>query len=142
FFVLLTVGAFGPAISSHGWVVRLAALPVLACGVLAIVLLFDRADLVDRTGMRCHRCGYDLRGQSETRCSECGAAFDPSEAARRAAAAEYQAAATRRRRVASAVLVAITVLGILVFLGNVLWWRAARRVPAAAPTATATPQTP
>jgi hypothetical protein len=35
----------------------------------------------------CLECGYDLRGQTEARCPECGAAFDPHllELAQRAA---------------------------------------------------------
>ena len=27
----------------------------------------------------CGNCGYDLRGSTTPRCSECGAAFDPAE---------------------------------------------------------------
>lgn len=32
-----------------------------------------------RPTARCHRCGYDLRGQTVERCPECGRAFDAND---------------------------------------------------------------
>ncbi|MCY2952624.1 MAG: hypothetical protein NTU53_11725 [Planctomycetota bacterium] len=37
-----------------------------------------RSQLVARGTPICVECGYDLRGQLEPRCPECGKAFDPS----------------------------------------------------------------
>ena len=45
----------------------------------ALLLYFlDGAVVHERRGFRCRECGYDLRGQREPRCPECGAAFDPT----------------------------------------------------------------
>ena len=38
---------------------------------------FLRAELVSRGVPVCLPCGYDLRGQQEPRCPECGTSFDP-----------------------------------------------------------------
>lgn len=37
-----------------------------------------REQLVQRGVPICLECGYDLRGQTEARCPECGTAFDPT----------------------------------------------------------------
>jgi len=37
-----------------------------------------RSQLIERGVPICFECGYDLRGQLEPRCPECGTAFDPS----------------------------------------------------------------
>lgn len=37
-----------------------------------------RTDLVSRGVPVCLHCGYDLRGQTEPRCPECGSSFDPT----------------------------------------------------------------
>ncbi len=49
-------------------------------GVLFFVLL-DRAVVLERTGFRCRRCGYDLQGQERELCPKCGAAFSASDLA-------------------------------------------------------------
>lgn len=39
---------------------------------------FLREELANRGIYVCRMCGYDLRGQTEPRCPECGVPFDPS----------------------------------------------------------------
>jgi len=41
-----------------------------------VLLLVDRAVVVERCGFRCRDCGYDLQGQVTPRCPECGREFD------------------------------------------------------------------
>ncbi len=38
---------------------------------------FLRAELISRGVPVCLPCGYDLRGQQQPRCPECGTSFDP-----------------------------------------------------------------
>ena len=49
--------------------------------LIALLLLIDRPRVIERCGLRCKRCGYDLRGQSEPRCPECGAQLDAEQQA-------------------------------------------------------------
>ena len=82
-------------------------LPVLLGAAIVNFALFDRIVLHERTGFRCRRCGYDLTGQSDDRCPECGETFDPS--ARDAPAATPSLAtdaALRRRRIVIALIIA------------------------------------
>jgi hypothetical protein len=58
------------------------AIPTLAVLGLANYLLFERVVVVEPRGFRCRGCGYDLQGQVEPRCPECGRQLDPDEAAR------------------------------------------------------------
>ena len=57
------------------------ALPVLAAVGYVNFVFFDRAVVLERAGFRCRRCGYDLRGQVQARCPECGEQFDATEPA-------------------------------------------------------------
>ena len=52
------------------------SVPVIIGAGLLNFFIFDRAVVRERTGFRCRRCGYDLRGQTEGRCPECGLDFD------------------------------------------------------------------
>ena len=47
----------------------------------ATFLLVDKAFVLERRGIRCKQCGYDLRGQKEPHCPECGRDFDITELA-------------------------------------------------------------
>ncbi len=119
-------------ISSLGWAV---AVPVLLAVCLANFFLFDRAVVHERTGFRCRQCGYDLQGQSEARCPECGSAFDAAElAAYKAGGTPATPVASRSRRVLVAVVLgAITLLLVL----GILYSKAARRrVPVPQPAVT------
>ena len=71
-FVLLTV----LHIPNWGYWV---ALPVVVAVGYANFVFFDRAVVLERAGFRCQRCGYDLRGQVEPRCPECGWEFDAAD---------------------------------------------------------------
>jgi len=67
-----------------GMLTILVCLMVVFLGVFVLVLKnvngitrrFLRKELVRRGIPVCIKCGYDLRGQTETRCPECGAEFD------------------------------------------------------------------
>ena len=59
----------------------LIALPTIICAGLLNFFLLDRAVVHERTGFRCRKCGYDLQGQTESRCPECGLVFDSAELA-------------------------------------------------------------
>ncbi len=58
------------------------AIPVIMVAGFLNFMLFDRAVVYERTGLRCHDCGYDLKGQVEPRCPECGRVLDDEQAAR------------------------------------------------------------
>jgi hypothetical protein len=59
----------------------LIATPTIVVAGLFNFFLFDRAVVHERTGFRCRKCGYDLQGQTESRCPECGLEFDSAELA-------------------------------------------------------------
>lgn len=50
---------------------------VFAC--MAVLLYYDSALILERKGFWCRSCGYDLRGQSEAICPECGTGFTESD---------------------------------------------------------------
>jgi len=64
----------------RGAAVAVSVVPpvVFFLGILVYVFFFDRAVVHERTGFRCRRCGYDLQGQADSRCPECGTTFDLS----------------------------------------------------------------
>ena len=68
---ILKLSFFGYA---GAWIVFIA-------GLVVHFLFFERARLIERTGFRCRRCGYDLRGQVQARCPECSEQFDATEPA-------------------------------------------------------------
>ena len=55
------------------------ALPILVAAGLANYMLFERIVVHERCGFRCRSCGYDLQGQIEPYCPECGRALDEDE---------------------------------------------------------------
>lgn len=56
-----------------------AAIPVAAVVWFPLIVLLDRVIVLERRGFWCRQCGYDLRGQINPQCPECGREFDPSE---------------------------------------------------------------
>jgi hypothetical protein len=86
----------------------------------------------NRTPMYCWQCGYNLFGLSESRCPECGRAFDP---ANRGSYRRYPPM-TWLHRTALVVLAIVAVpvcailnqggLLVIVFVA-VYWWQRARR---------------
>ena len=67
-------------LSRGGWT-GFAVIPVAVVVWLPWILLFDRAIVLERRGFWCQDCGYDLRGQIDPHCPECGRAFDSNETA-------------------------------------------------------------
>jgi len=55
--------------------------PMLIASSLGLVALFERLRVLERHGVRCRGCGYDLRGQHAPSCPECGRALDEQEQA-------------------------------------------------------------
>ena len=82
--VILLVGVF--RITNLGYAIWL---PTLIGSALVNFFLFDRPVVHERTGFRCRSCGYDLQGQMESRCPECGAEFAAADLA------EFKAAEPR-----------------------------------------------
>lgn len=112
--------------------------PVIVVVSLGGVLLFDRPRVLERCGLRCRGCGYDLQGQVEPRCPECARELDAEERAALAAGdhASVPAADRSGARKWAVVLVAllavmVLVQGILVFWGTRRY--AARRAAATQP---------
>jgi hypothetical protein len=80
--------------------VRDVAMLLLALAVCApVFLVLERARVLERCGLRCKGCGYDLRGQVTPRCPECGRDLDESERALLATGA-LPATSARPRRAA------------------------------------------
>lgn len=75
----------------------LVAIPTLA--LTAVVLIpFCRPIVLARGGFRCRGCGYDLKGQAEPKCPECGEAVaaDDLDRFRRLVRGDAEAAVARR----------------------------------------------
>ncbi len=96
----------------------LVLLVILATGI-PYFLFLERARVIERRGFRCQRCGYDLQGQVEPRCPECGIEFDAAATTRtqRVPGDEGFEKTMRRRRwiglTVVIVLFALTVLGVV-----------------------------
>ncbi|MCO6435631.1 MAG: hypothetical protein J5J06_00910 [Phycisphaerae bacterium] len=53
---------------------------IVAVGIIwLLVLVLQPPRVLERCGLRCKGCGYDLRGQVAPRCPECGRALDDEE---------------------------------------------------------------
>ncbi len=113
------------------FVIRITSLPyplalLIVCisGVLNFCF-FDRVVAHERTGFRCRQCGYDLQGQTEGRCPECGSQFDMEELSlHKAAGATALPKVSRLRSTLFTVVVMCLLTGVLV--GGILFARAAR----------------
>ncbi len=51
-------------------------IPMGGIPILGLVYLLDRVKLLESAGFRCQDCGYDLQGQTNNICTECGTEFD------------------------------------------------------------------
>ncbi len=66
-------------LTRSGWAGDWVAAPLSVAAWFSFMLLLDRANVLERRGFRCRKCGYDLRGQIDPLCPECGRQFDSSE---------------------------------------------------------------
>ena len=51
-------------------------MPAFIVLMALVFLLLDQPRVIEAVASRCRKCGYDLRGQSQGRCPECGTEFD------------------------------------------------------------------
>jgi hypothetical protein len=116
----------------------------LSAAVVGMLLLLDRPRVIERCGLRCNQCGYDLRGQTTPRCPECGAEFDPRQQA-------YLAAGVVPVTTARRPLMLWPLIGVLIILGLLtlvaVWVTSYGRLrpaprPGSAPPPTFVPLTP
>lgn len=84
-------------------------LPVAVGTMVCFYLLFDRAVVLERCGLRCKGCGYDLRGQVALRCPECGGALNDTQRVR-LETGRFPPAVVRRRRTRPGWIVLVLVL--------------------------------
>lgn len=101
-------------------------LPVLLAVGMANYMLLERIIVVERCGFRCKGCGYDLRGQVQPACPECGRQFDEEEIERMKLADPHAVAARpgRGTTIGRWVTVAIMILlGLAVFVQGLLLFR-------------------
>lgn len=137
----------GVRFSAHGgWSGILAVLALLAA-IVPILLLLDRPRVIERAGIRCRGCGYDLRGQATPRCPECGRELDAAEQAQIASGELPVAAGPAHRRGMLLLIIAIVLLVLSVLGTGFGWFRAttlsaARRAVPAAQATSAPAETP
>ena len=122
--------------SRAGWT-DFAVIPVAVVVWLPCFLLFDRAVVLERRGFWCQQCSYDLRGQVEPHCPECGREFDPGETAQMKLSDPSTAVQRHRHKrgyLGLALLIVLVVsLTASVILGLVVYSRATSRGVAPAP---------
>jgi hypothetical protein len=116
----IVVLLFGPLqIQQYGTLITLATFTVL---FFPLFYLFEKIVLLDRRAFCCRKCGYDLQGQVENRCPECGLPFDPTEKAR----IQERIGAPPPKAKHRWVMVLLFVLLALTLLANLLTYRAAK----------------
>jgi len=124
------------AILIVAWAAKLPAnmeTPVLLAmfaGILVIhFLCFERARVIERHGFRCQRCGYDLQGQVEPRCPECGREFDAADRAKmqQLSSGKIAESVPRRRWVKWVGISFLVALVLAQILGLYMWRSASRR---------------
>jgi hypothetical protein len=101
-------------------------LPVLIAVGMANYMLLDRIIVVERCGFRCRQCGYDLRGQVQPACPECGRRFDEEEIEFMQRTSPDVADETRGRRAGVGRWVTVTImilLGLAVFVQGLVVFR-------------------
>jgi hypothetical protein len=104
----------------------LAFAVVLAGVFVAIFYFLEDVVLVERRAFCCKKCGYDLQGQVEKRCPECGEPFDAAEKARILARAGMPPPKARHRWV----MVVLFLLLFATLIANYITYRSAGRRPA------------
>ena len=120
------LGVVLPRFGVSGTVISSLLVPAVLVGFAALLFFFDRAVVHELRGSRCQGCGYDLQGQVEARCPECGLAFDPALA--RQQSTHASAPTSRRKAVVTFVFLVLSALLLLgVFAGTYVWRRNSQR---------------
>jgi hypothetical protein len=102
-------------------------------------MLFDRVRVETAAGFRCRNCGYDLTGQTEGRCPECGESFDwHALEAYRTGTGRSLSGPHRRATTAFLIMLLIFALSTMLVVGLSIYQRTAAS-RAALPTATSRP---
>jgi hypothetical protein len=124
-------------ITSLGYAI---ALPVIIIAGFLNYYFLDDVVVHEWTGFRCRRCGYDLVGQVEGRCPECGEGFDLKalEACKAGGIPDVSELPKPRGRIATIVVMVFLSLllvgGVIATITAPRWRRTAPVGPAAAPT--------
>lgn len=58
---------------------------------------FEKPRIIQRCGFRCKDCGYDLQGQKDPRCPECGRVFDETETSQMKRLLQFETVKPRKR---------------------------------------------
>ncbi len=95
-----------------------------------------QARVIERRGFRCLGCGYDLRGQVQGRCPECGDEFNLAEL--QAHLSQDSEAPVNRRRSRIGVLILLVVVLAMTLGLTIMTWLGVMRVPAGGPATTTT----
>jgi hypothetical protein len=99
------------------------AIPTLLGAAIVNFFLLDRAVVHERAGYRCRSCGYDLLGQVEPRCPECGAGFDLTDLEAFKAGGPREEPSVSWTRSALAITIILS-LAVLLAIGGLLQLRA------------------
>lgn len=126
---ILLLGSY--QLTRLGWSDLLAPVFMLVFWV-PVFLALDRAAVIERAGLRCRGCGYDLRGQVVPRCPECGRELSEEER-RMLTIGVFPTAVVRSRRGAWVVVMLLVALGCAVTLGLAITYYYGTRPPAATP---------
>jgi hypothetical protein len=119
---------------------ELFVIPIILVSWFPIFALTERPRVIERRGLNCTRCGYDLRGQTTPRCPECGRDLDERQRALLAGAAEPPG---RRARPIAGTILVVVLLGAFLLIGAQVYFVFGRRrlPPATAPTSVPTTMT-
>lgn len=124
-------------------------LPVVLIAMSVVMipyfLFFERARILERRGFRCRDCGYDLQGQADPRCPECGRVFDQKEVARMGryhASEQHGTRRVRRGWIVVVMLVLVFAATVLLVVGIATFKRTSNPQKAPGPSANPTPVAP
>jgi hypothetical protein len=111
--------------------------------VVPALLAIDRARVLERRGLHCRGCGYDLRGQVAPRCPECSRELDEAEQAAVQRGTVAASADREPRRAWPWLVVAVVLLiGTIVLVGYTHWRGGPRGSAATNPVPATAPAVP